>query len=128
MTAGVEKILRPHIDRTGVHVAAMIEIDCGERIIFGQNVTDAVGVPGLHRRQRGAVVAPGAGILGAGMPVRLRRHERRFLPAAIFHSRPAPYRPLRPLTQRRQRARQLCQVLLICSRPCFGVGSTAPSF
>ena len=108
-------------------VAAMIEIDRGERIVLGQHVSDAVGMPGLHRRQRGGVVAPGAGILGAGMALRLRRHERRLLPAAVRLLRPAPHRPLRPLDQRRQGPRQLCQIALMCGRLCVGVVATAHS-
>ena len=71
---------------------------------------------GLHGGQRGGVVRPGARILRAGVPMRLRRHERRLLPTAIRLLCPSPHRPLRPLDQRRQRARQLCQIGLMRRR------------
>ena len=90
--------------------AAMIEIDRRERIVLGQDVADAVSVPGLHSRQRGGVIRPCAGILRAGMAIRLRRHERRLLPTAFGLLCPSPHRPLRPLDQRRQRPRQFCQI------------------
>ena len=103
----------------------MIEIDGGERIVLGENVADPVGVPGLHGGQRGGVVAPRAGILGAGVPLRLGRHERRLLPSAVVSLRPAPHRPLRPLDQRRQRPRQLGEIALMCCRLGVGAHSTA---
>ena len=69
-----------------IGVAAMIEIDRGERIVFGQNVGDAVGLPGLHSGECGCVVASTCWDLRAGMPIRLRRHERRLLPTAVSAS------------------------------------------
>lgn len=45
----VEKILRPNINAEQVEIAAMVQIDRGERISFGQQVRDAVGTPRLHR-------------------------------------------------------------------------------
>ncbi len=95
---------------------AMIQIDRGKRIRFGEHVRDAVGVPGLHRRQRRGVVAPGVGILGAGMALRIERLIRRLLPAAVLLLRPPPHHPLRPLDQRRQSPRQLCQIALVRGR------------
>ena len=67
----IEEILRPDVDRVRVRMSAVIQIDRGERIRFGEHVRDAVGLPGLHRRQSGRVVAPGVGILGAGMALRI---------------------------------------------------------
>ena len=49
MPAGVEKVLGPDVDRVGVNVAAMIKVNSGERIVFSQNISDTVGVAGLHR-------------------------------------------------------------------------------
>ena len=83
VAAGVEEILRPHVNAAGVDVAAMIQIDRGEGISLSQHVGDAVGVAGLHRRQRGGVVAQVPGSLVLACRVRLRRHEWRFLPAAV---------------------------------------------
>ena len=83
MTSHIEEILRPDVDRVRVRISAVIQVDRSERIRFGQHVRDAVGLPGLHRRQGGGVVAPGAGILGAGMALRIERLIRRLLPAAV---------------------------------------------
>src|SRR6516164_9483011 len=55
------------------------------------------------------------------MPLRPLRHEWRFLPA-IFLLRPSPHTPLRPFDQPHQCPRQLCQILLMCSRFCSAVG------
>ena len=71
MPANVEKILRPHIDAAGIDVAAMIEIDRRKGIIFCQHISDAITMAGLNRSQCGAVIGPGARILGAGVPLRL---------------------------------------------------------
>ena len=49
-TAAVQKILRPHIDRMRINVAAVVEIDSSKRIVCSENIGDAVGVTGLHRR------------------------------------------------------------------------------
>ena len=106
-----------------IDVAAVIQIDCRKRIFLGEDVTDPVSMTGLHRRQRGGVISPGAGILRAGVALRLRRHERRLLPTAVLLLRPSPHRPLRPLDQRRQRARQFCQIGLIRDRLALGVAS-----
>ena len=96
----------------------MIEIDRSEGISLGQHIGDTVRVAGPHRGQCGAVICPGAGILRAGMALRLLRHERRLLKTAIRLLRPAPDRPLRPLDQRRQSARQLREISLACCRFC----------
>ena len=84
ITAGVEEVLRPHINRTGINVAAVIEIDRGERIVFSQHIGDAVGLSGTHDVESSGIIAPRAGILCAGMSFRLHRHERRLLPTAIL--------------------------------------------
>src|SRR5207244_682867 len=57
------------------------------------------------------------GILRAGMAFRLQRLKRRLLPAAVRLLCPPPYRPLRPLDQRCQGARQLCKIMLVRYRP-----------
>ena len=93
----------------------MIQIDGGERIRFGQHIADAVGMSGLHSGQRGGVVAPGVGILRAGMPLRLVAMNGGFCQLPLSPASSAT-RPLRPLDQRRQRPRQLCQIALMCSR------------
>ena len=50
MPCRIEEILRPYVDRIGASVAAMIKINGGERVIFGENITDTVAVAGLHSR------------------------------------------------------------------------------
>ena len=84
MAAKFEEVLRPAVDRMRIDVAAVIEIDRRKRIILGENVTDTVSMAGLHSRQRGGVVRPGAGIVRAGVAMRLRRHERRLLPTVAL--------------------------------------------
>ena len=77
---------------------------------------NTVGLAGLHRRQRGGVIAPRVGVARAGVAIRRRRHEGRFLPFAVLLQRPAPHAPLRSRDQRRQCRRQLCQVPLVRGR------------
>jgi hypothetical protein len=79
----------------------VIEIERGERILLGQDIADAVGLPGLHGRERGLVVSPGRRIVSACVPLRAVRLEGRLLPVAVQLLRPPPHRPLRPLDQRR---------------------------
>jgi hypothetical protein len=94
----------------------MIEIDRSKSIFLSQYVAKTVGFASMDGAKGSSVVAPRIAILGAGVPLRLRRHERRLLPATGFQPHPAPHRPLRPFDQRRQSRRQLCQIALMCSR------------
>jgi hypothetical protein len=89
MTRRVEEILRPGGDRVGVWISTVIEVDRSKRISFSKHVRDSIGLPGLHRRQRGGVVALGLGVLGACVAPRIKRLIRRFLPAAVrLHDAP----------------------------------------
>src|SRR6476659_1504679 len=99
MTRHVEEILSPDVDRVGVWISTVIEVDRSERISFSKHVRDTIGLPGLHRRQSGDIVAPSGRIPGAGMAPRIKRLIRRFLPAAIRLLRPSPHHPLRPFDQ-----------------------------
>ena len=109
----LEHELRPVIDRTGYSIAAMIEIDRGKVFLLRQNIGNAITMSGLHGGERSAVICPGIGIRYAGVSLRTCRHKRRLLPATARLRRPAPNRPLRPLEQRRQGARQLREIGLM---------------
>ena len=109
----LEHELRPAFDRAGNGIAAMVEIDRGKAFLLRQNIGNAVAVSGLHSGERSGVICPGIGIRYAGVPLRSCRHKGRLLPAAARLRRPPPDRPLRPLEQRRQRARQLREVGLM---------------
>ncbi len=106
----------------------MIQIDGSERVVLRENVRDPVSMLSLHGGQCCGVVRPCTGISRAGVPFRLRRHERRLLPAPLRLLRPSPHRPLRPRDQRRQRARQFCQIGLMCARLRFGVAAHGAPF
>ena len=87
--------LRPLFQRAGRRVAAIVHI---ERAPFpiSERRTDPVGVPGLHRRDRGRERAPSPAVVALGFPARRVgdvRHLRQPVGAAVLarHDLPPPH-------------------------------------
>src|SRR5262245_21639128 len=87
-------ILRPYVDAVRNEAATVVQIDRPERIIIGQDITDAVSAAGLHRCQRRSIICPRSRIVRAGVPIGLQRHEGRFLPLAVRPLCQSPHCPL----------------------------------
>jgi hypothetical protein len=68
----LQVILGPFVDAVRNKATTMIEIDCPERVVFRENVAQSICMPGLHSSKCSSVVAPGARIARAGVPLRLQ--------------------------------------------------------
>ena len=61
----------PRFQWTGIWVAAMVQVDGGKGVVGGEYVGDAVSMLRLHSGERSQIVAPRAGVGGAGMSSRI---------------------------------------------------------